>query len=287
MALTDKTKEWIKKNASVDLTGKTVLITGANSGVGYKTAETMIYLGAAVIMACRNPVKAKEAMDKLCTEYPDANIQLMQLDLGDFASVEAFAESLPDVDVFVNNAGTLHHPNEKTKDGYPLVIGTNYFGVVKLCEAILPRLYSFGHDVMLINTISISHKMTTVDYERFYEDKGSYARSKLCLARYTNGLVERCKGTNVHVYMNHTGMAITPIAAHMFGTLYRFAKWFPINSAEKSSLSVAWLMAHNTLEGSVVGPNKIFGGWGYPEINKTCKRAIVGIKELMESILSH
>ena len=81
MALTEKTKTWIRKNADVDLTGKTVLITGANSGIGFKTVETMAYLGASVVMACRKMEKALTAKEKLLADYPHADIHIMELDL--------------------------------------------------------------------------------------------------------------------------------------------------------------------------------------------------------------
>ena len=199
----------------------------------------------------------------------------------DFRSIERFAEALQDVDVFVNNAGLLHQPSEKTKQGFDLVIGTNYLGTYYLTETVLPKLMRLPHDVIYINTISIIHKIAHVDYSRFHQSKGAYARSKLCLARYTWSLANRCKGTNVHVYMNHPGMAVTPIAAHIVGPLYRIARFIPVNSAEKSSLSVAWILSHMVPEGAIVGPNRGFGGWGYPEINKPCRRANVGIEELL------
>lgn len=81
MALTEKTKAWIQKNADVDLTDKTVLITSANSGIGFKTVETMAYLGASVVMVCRNMEKALTAKEKILADYPHADIHIMELDL--------------------------------------------------------------------------------------------------------------------------------------------------------------------------------------------------------------
>lgn len=71
MSLTAKTKKWLEKNADISLMGKTVVVTGSNSGVGYKTAETMLYLGARVILACRNLQRANEARNKLAAEYSE------------------------------------------------------------------------------------------------------------------------------------------------------------------------------------------------------------------------
>ena len=282
MGLSDKTKKFIEESCGCSLAGKTVLITGANSGIGFKTAETMVYKGASVIMACRNRERAEKARDQLLADYPEADIRIMMLDLADLDSIDAFAEQLPDVDVFVNNAGLFHRPGQKTKQGFEMVIGTNYLGPYYLCEKVLPKLRECGHDVVLVNTISIVHKIARVDYGRFFQERGAYFRSKLCLARYTEHLAKECEGTNVHVYMNHPGLAITPIASHIFGGMYSLAKIVPINSAEKSSLSVAWLLSNAVPEGSVVGPDRLFGGWGYPEINRKSRRAQRDIEPLLE-----
>ena len=81
MSLTDKTKRWLKKNCNISLKGKTILVTGANSGVGFKTAEISAYLGGDVILACRSTERAKEARLKLISDNPEASISVMQLDL--------------------------------------------------------------------------------------------------------------------------------------------------------------------------------------------------------------
>ncbi len=259
-----------------------MLITGANSGVGFKTAETMAYLGASVIMACRNLEKASAARDKLLADYPEADIRVTRLDMADFASIDAFAEQLPDVDVFINNAGLFHRRGEKTKDGFDLVMGTNYIGVYYLSEKILPKLAASGREVVYINTISIIHKVARVKLSRFDDSRGAYARSKLCLARYSRYLAEKYRDTNVRVYMVHPGIAKTPIASHFLGGMDALSKIVPINSAEKSSLAAAWILSHDVPDAGVVGPNKIFGGWGYPKLNRTCRRAKRDIEPLVE-----
>ena len=132
MSLSPKTIAWLKRNADISLKGKTVVVTGANSGVGFKTAETMLYLGADVIMACRNLQRANAARDVLAAGYPGSAVSVMELDLADLSSIDAFVGEIrrrgTDIDVFVNNAGVFHQPGRKTKDGFDLVIGTNWFG---------------------------------------------------------------------------------------------------------------------------------------------------------------
>ena len=166
MGLSQKMKKWLKKYAPVSLEGKTVLITGANSGIGFKEAELMVYLGARVIMACRNSQKAQAAREALLQEYPNADIDTMQLDMASFASIDRFTETLlqdkTDIDYFVNNAGVFHQPNQKTADGVELVLGTNYIGVYYLTEKLLPYLQTLPHEVGYINTVSIIHKIAKI-----------------------------------------------------------------------------------------------------------------------------
>ena len=295
MSLTDKTKRWLNKNCNISLKGKTVLVTGANSGVGFKTAEISAYLGADVILACRSKERANEARLRLLCDNSEASISVMQLDLASLSSIEAFSEELVsnkvDIDAFVNNAGVFRQPGKKTVDGFDLVIGTNYIGTYYLSERLLPYLSSLPHEVVYVNTISIIHKIATVDYEDFYYERGKhyhtfpvYARSKLCLARYTYAQAKRYVGSNVRIMMNHPGMTLTPMGLNAFGNgIGRLAGAVGplINSPEKSALSIAYILSHEIPVGSIIGPNKGFGGWGYPEINRIGHRVKEGAEELI------
>ena len=290
--LTTRTKKWLEKNARITLKGKTVVVTGANSGVGYKTAETMAYLGANVILACRNEQKANSACETLTAEYPESDISVMQLDLADLSSIDAFVEQIKakgiGIDVFVNNAGVFHQPGKKTKDGLELVMGTNYLGVYYLTERLMPYLSSLPHDVVYINTVSIIHKIARIDYDDFfctkrYRNLAVYARSKLCLAKYTYHKAIELECSNVRIYMNHPGIALTPLGLNAVGP--RIAKLQCVakplfNSPEKSSLSVAYILSHSIPVGSIVGPARGFGGWGYPKVNHICKRVKTGAEQL-------
>ena len=222
MGLCAKTKKWLKANCDISLAGKTVLVTGANSGVGFKTAEVAVYLGAQVILACRNAEKAAAARDTLLADYPGAAVRVMRLDLASLESIAAFVKELKetgtDIHAFVNNAGAFHHPGRKTADGFDLVMGTNYIGVYYLSELALPYLASLSHEVVYINTVSVAVKAAgPIDYKDFYclekpRNFAVYARSKLCLAKYTNALAKRMSDSDVRVFMSHPGVAITPLA---------------------------------------------------------------------------
>ncbi|MBO4391628.1 MAG: SDR family NAD(P)-dependent oxidoreductase [Lachnospiraceae bacterium] len=293
MSLSEKTNRWLNKQGITSLAGKTVLVTGSNSGVGYKNAEIVLSLGANVILACRNPERAEAAREELLRDYPGASVSVMQLDIASFASIDAFAEKLKedqvDIDAFVNNAGVFHQPGKTTAEGFELVLGTNYLGVYYLTEKILPYLRSLPHEVFYINTISMVHKIAKVDYRDFYykehySDFPVYARSKLCLAKFTYALAEKYRGSNIKIYMNHPGMTITPLGRNAFpGLVSKLEKPFSplFNTPEKSALSVAYILSKDLPVGSIIGPNALFGGWGYPKKNHICRKVKTGAEELI------
>ncbi|MBO4384901.1 MAG: SDR family NAD(P)-dependent oxidoreductase [Clostridia bacterium] len=294
MSLSEKTEKWLKENCGVSLKGKTVVVTGANSGVGFKTAETAVCLGADVILACRNEKKADAARDELLIDRPDASVKVMKLDMASFASIDAFVDGLEesgtDVWAFVNNAGAFHHPGEKTEDGFDLVIGTNYIGVYYLTEKLMPYLTALSHEVLYVNTVSVVTKIAgKVDYDDFFMTKNPrslavYARSKVCLARYTYALAERMKGSNIRVEMNHPGVAVTPLGLNALGAwatrISGAARPF-FNSPEKSSLSFAYLVSHDVKPGSLVGPHIAFDCYGYPKLNRLPRKVKTGADELI------
>lgn len=293
MSLNKKTIKWLSRHAPISLKGKTVVVTGANSGVGFKTAETCAYLGANIIMACRNVEKAEEARSKLVSEYPQIDISILELDLASFSSIDNFVNNVVskniDIDVFVNNAGVYHQPNEFTKDGFELVLGVNYFGTYYLTEKLLPFLSKQLHQVTYINTISLIHKFARkINYNDFYYAKkyknlSVYARSKLCLAKYTYALAKKYENTNVKILMNHPGIALTPLGLNSIGPrVARLSKVFGVlfNSAEKSSLSVVYILSNDFPAGSIIGPKNLFGGWGYPKVNYVLRKVKKDAEEL-------
>ena len=291
MALKEKTKKWFNK-LNISFEGKTVLVTGSNSGVGFKTAEEALFLGAKIIMACRNQEKAEAAREELLKDYPDSSIYFMQLDLSDFSSIDAFAKNIIDhkidIDIFVNNAGTFHRPGT-TKDGLENVLGINYFAVYYLSEKLLPYLKTLPHKAVYCNTISVVHKFAKLDYEDFYYTKkyehfAVYARSKLSLAKYSYELSERCKDTNVSVYMIHPGISVTPLGVNPFGNgIKRLAKILKgaVNSPEKSALSMFYAVSKDLPSGSIIGP-RVLEVWGYPKRNRIRKCVKTGADELVK-----
>ena len=295
MSLSHKTIEWLRENCPADLKGKTAVVTGASSGIGLKTAEILLHLGAGVIMACRNTEKAENAAKNLLSEYPDAKISVMRLDLADLSSVDNFIAELAgsgrDIDVFVNNAGTFRSDGRLTKDGFGLVLGTNWIGFYRLSEKLLPYLAELRHRVTVVNTVSIVCGIAReIDYGDFwlsrrYSDLAAYSRSKLCVAKYTLEEARKYSGTEVGIYMIHPGVSITPLTQNAYGKTVgslagRFRRLF--NSPERSALPLFYILGHRPDRGSLIGPRAFFGFFGFPSVNRIPRKAKTGAVGLAE-----
>ena len=200
MSLKEKTKKYLNKKCKNSIKGKTIVITGATSGVGLKAAEELLYLGANLILAARNQEKAEEIKKNLEEEYKDSTIDIYPLELASFDSIKKFAARIKrnkvDIYGFVNNAGVFSG-NNRTVDNYPLVMGTNYIGTFVLVERLLPYFMSLSHDVKLINTSSISYKSGKINYNDFFFEKKKkgdfqiYSRRKDLVHRLHFDLIEQ------------------------------------------------------------------------------------------------
>ncbi|MBW2391064.1 MAG: SDR family NAD(P)-dependent oxidoreductase, partial [Deltaproteobacteria bacterium] len=115
-----------------DLSGKTAVVTGANSGIGLETARQLARKGARVVFACRSPEKAEIAIASVGADAPGAVLDLLPLDLASLDSIEAFAkrctEAHPSIDILCNNAGVMALPMRRTTDGFEMQLGTNHLG---------------------------------------------------------------------------------------------------------------------------------------------------------------
>ena len=293
MSLKEKTKKYLNKKCKNSIKGKTIVITGATSGVGLKAAEELLYLGANLILAARNQEKTEEIKKNLIEEYKDSTIDIYPLDLASFDSIKKFAARIKrnkvDVYGFVNNAG-VYSGDSRTVDNYPLVMGTNYIGTYVLVERLLPYFMSLPHDVKLINTSSISYKSGKINYNDFFFEKKKkgdfqiYSRSKLCLTKYSIYLANKYMDSNIQTIMTHPGIVKTNLLMEMFKPWYMkifkpMANIFM--KPEKASLSIPYALTNDVRSGSLIGPNHLFDGWGYPKINKLKKKAYSDIEQLI------
>jgi len=291
--LKKKTTGYLSTVCREDIRGRIVVITGANSGVGYKAAEELAWLGAEIVMACRNRERAEAARAGLLESVPGAKVSIRLLDLADSASIDAFVDSVIedglDIYGFVNNAGVFNMPGRTTKDGHELVMGTNYLGTFRLTMRLLPYLKILGHEVRLVNTTSIAYLLGKVSFEDFfmtrnYSGLGIYSASKLCVTAWSQWLAGELGGSNVRLVLSHPGVSATPLALRALRPWARtLVSPFTglLQSPEKCALAIPYLLTNAVEPGSLHGPGKLLGFYGRPVPNRISRKAFEIIPKLI------
>jgi NAD(P)-dependent dehydrogenase (short-subunit alcohol dehydrogenase family) len=201
------------------LTGRTYVVTGANSGLGLETTRLLAARGAHVVMTARDRVKGQAAVAKVGQAVPGASLELRLLDLADLDSVHAFAKGLHDdavgVDVLINNAGVMMSPQRSTKQGFESQFGTNHLGHFALTGLLLDRLAD-GSDPRVVTVSSTMHKQGKIDFDDLMRTKGynpsaAYSQSKLANLLFGLELQRRltAAGSPVRSLMAHPGYSAT------------------------------------------------------------------------------
>ncbi|MER5977109.1 oxidoreductase [Streptomyces sp. NPDC001857] len=200
-----------------DQSGRTAVVTGANSGIGYVTARELARRGAHVVLACRSESRGREAVERLAGEVPGAGVELRPLDLGDLASVREFAARLPHarLDLLVNNAGVMALPHGTTADGFETQFGVNHLGHFALTGLLLPMLLDTP-GARVVTVSSMAHVLGNIDphdlnSERRYRRWIAYGRSKTANLLFTHELARRldAAGAEVTAAAAHPGYAAT------------------------------------------------------------------------------
>jgi len=210
-----------------DLSGKTIIVTGGNGGLGYQAVKAYAEKGAKVIMACRNSAKGEEAKKQIIGIYPTADITVMELDLMDLSSVRSFAtkftQSQTRLDILLNNAGIMMGPYGLTKDGFENQIGTNHLGHFALTGLLLEMLKKTPKS-RVVSVSSIAHKNGVMNYENLLYEKGdgytpmkAYSRSKLCNLLFTYQLQRFFESNNFDcmAVVAHPGVSSTNLFHQM------------------------------------------------------------------------
>ncbi|MEV7343918.1 oxidoreductase [Streptomyces sp. NPDC093544] len=202
-----------------DQSGRTAVVTGANSGIGYVTARELARKGARVVLACRSETRGAEAGDRLVSEVPGADIEFVRLDLGDLQSVREFAATYEReydrLDLLINNAGVMALPYGRTADGFETQFGVNHLGHFALTGLLLPTL--LGTPGARVVTLSSGfHALANIDIkdlnsERQYRRWIAYGRSKTANLLFTHELARRLAtiGSEVVAAAAHPGYATT------------------------------------------------------------------------------
>lgn len=203
-----------------DLSGRCVIVTGANAGIGWEVALALAGNGARVLMGCRDEVKAEEAMARITAQVPGADLAHLPIDLADLSSVNAaarIASGEPRIDALINNAGVMSKTFARTTQGFELHFGVNYLGVFALTALLLPKLAETP-GARIVNTCSLSYRFGLIDWDEINTAKNfgqlrRYAASKLAVMSFTVELDRRLQATGspVTAYACHPGFAATDI----------------------------------------------------------------------------
>lgn len=204
------------------LDGKTVLITGANTGIGKETALDLAIRGARVIMACRDVEKGEEAAASIRASYPEARVEVRELDLADTCSIRAFAQKflreVNQLHILLNNAGVMMCPYTKTVDGFEMHIGVNHLGHF-LLTSLLIGLLKRSAPARIVVVSSLAHNFGWIRFHDLhsqgsYNSGLAYCQSKLANVLFTRELASRLKGTNVTVNSVHPGTVNSDLTRH-------------------------------------------------------------------------
>jgi len=262
-----------------DLTGKTIIVTGANTGLGFESVKAFVHNGANVVMACRSQEKGEMARKQIIRLYPSSIIQVMELDLADLKSIHNFAatfrQSHAHLDVLLNNAAVMMVPYSLTKDGFESQMGINHLGHFAL-TGVLMDLLKKSPDSRVVNVSSLSHKQGTLDFDNLLYKNGNdftpmkaYVRSKLCnllftyeLQRFFDSKKIDCKALAAHPGLSNTNNPSRKEETNMLMKIYKLSVSFIIQPASMGALP--------EIRASVdpsVKPNDFYGPGGLLELS--------------------
>ncbi|MDO6540804.1 SDR family oxidoreductase [Alteromonas stellipolaris] len=263
------------------LTGKTFLITGANTGAGFQATRILLSKGANVVMLNRNPSKSEAAMAQLKSEFGDeAKVSFIQLDLAELASVrrasKEILEKVPKIDALVCNGAIAQIATQQlTVDGFESQLGVNHYGHFLLCGLLFERIEASEGRIVVVS--SEGHKMglkaiqfDDMNWDKNYHPNKVYSQSKLAQMMFAYELQDKIKaaGKNVKVYVCHPGASNTSLIRESASFMTRISWAFMVKiglaqTAEKGAYpEVMCATEENLKERAYYGPTGImnFGG---------------------------
>lgn len=259
-----------------DQTGRTFVVTGANSGLGAEAATALVGAGAEVILACRNTVKADAVAQRL---GPKATVA--KLDLADLASVRSFAESVTGADILINNAGLMAVPLQRTADGFEMQIGTNHLGHFALTALLLPKISD-----RVVTVSSGLHQLGNLQLDdlnwekRRYNRWRAYGDSKLANLMFGLELAHRLRdaGSSKQSFVAHPGYAATELQGRTETVMDFLMKLTNKTPMVQSAAAGAWPELYAATmpgleSGTYYGPTQFFGLHGAPGRNRYKKIA--------------
>lgn len=275
-------KAWTADDMA-DLSGKTIVVTGGNSGIGYEAALEFARKRADVIIACRDLGKARTAAAQISASSPGARVEVMELDLSNLASVRSFADAFhrgrPALHVLCNNAGVMAIPYRQTVDGFEMQFGTNHLGHFALTGLLLDRLLATD-GARVVNVSSGAHRMGKIRFDDLQWHNGyrkwmAYGQSKLANLLFTFELQRRADaaGAKLVSVACHPGYAATNLQAAgprmqgstMLESLFSLGNSLLAQSAAMGALPTEYAaVAPDVHGGDYIGPDGIGEMWGHP-----------------------
>jgi NAD(P)-dependent dehydrogenase (short-subunit alcohol dehydrogenase family) len=279
-----------------DQSGKIILITGANSGIGYEAAKALVDKGAHVVLACRSRAKAEDAVAQIEAGEPSGSTEILEMDLADLDSVKqaagAFLASHDRLDVLVNNAGLMATPKKLTAQGVEMQFGVNHLGHFALTGHLLDLLAASGTDDEPARVVSVSsqaHRPGKIDFgnldaSKSYNPWRAYAQSKLANLLFMRELDDRCDDAELHITSAaaHPGGSETNLGNEPAGDFFSrvlkvvepVVSKFGIQSASMGALPTLRAVADQDVEGGdYFGPDGFNEMKGHPEKVDMSKRA--------------
>ena len=241
---------------------KTILITGANSGLGFEAAKQLAKQGHEIILLCRNKEKGEIAVSEIKSYSNNQNIHLYTANLASQKSIETVAQQIKKdiskLDVLLNNAGGVFNNFQLSEDGIEMTIANNHFNYFWLTYYLFDLLKN-GKDARIINVASDSHySAKKIDIESFYQKKGNYfvlsayEQSKLANVLFTYTLAEKANPYNITVNALHPGFVYTPIGEKngnkFFGMVWSAASKLFGLSVEKGARSHIYLASSDEVK---------------------------------------
>lgn len=278
-------EKWTLQNIP-DLQGKVIIVTGANSGLGYSSVSAFAGKGAEVILACRSIERGETAKSEILEKHQGAKLKVMQLDLMDLKSIDSFAKNFKHeytrLDVLLNNAGIMTVPYGVTVDGFEKQLGTNHLGHFAL-TGLLMDVISKTPKSRVVNVSSIAHKSGQMDYNNLQFENGvgytpmkAYGQSKLANLLFTYELQRYFKANKIDsiAVAAHPGVSNTHLGDHMKDKfLYKLLKPLVnaiIQKPEIGALAQIRAAVDEKVAGSdYYGARGLFEMWGHPVLVKS------------------
>lgn len=271
-------KKWTAEDIP-NQSGRIMIVTGANSGLGYECALALAKKDAFVVMGCRNISKGKVAIEQIKNHHPEAKLDLIELDLASFDSIRKFADTFNSryekLNVLFNNAGIMHAPKTLTKNGLELHIGVNHFGHFLLTGLLLDKLKQTSGSRVVQHSSNLhrsgSINFDDINFESKYRRTKAYSQSKLANLLFAYELDRQFKIHNIDSIAvgAHPGYAATNLqitgpkmSSRLLTLPYRIGNLLFAQSAQKGALPLLYGGVGDEVEGGdYFGPEKRMRGY--------------------------